>query len=320
MEICLMIEGQENVTWDEWLALASACEEHGFDALFRSDHYVSFGHPTEWGSLDAWATLAALSQRTGRIHLGTLVSPVTFRHPSELAKAVATVDHASGGRVELGMGAGWFEDEHRAYGFPFPSDRERIEMLGEQVEIVHRLWDRDEEDVSFEGRHYRLERCHALPKPVQDPHPRLILGGKAGPRAAGLAARWADEYNMFSVDPTTYRERVRRLSAACEAIDRDTSELRLSMMSTTIVGHDEAELEARVTRFMERTGRSGDARAYIESVREERLVGTVQQVLGRLAVYAEAGVQRVMMQHLVHDDLEMVALIGRAIIPEAASM
>jgi len=315
-----MIEGQEGVTWDQWTALAGACEEHGFDALFRSDHYLSFGHPTEYGSLDAWATLAALAPLTSRIHLGTLVSPVTFRHPSELAKAVVTADHASGGRVELGMGAGWFEGEHRAYGFPFPSARQRMDMLGEQVEIVHRLWDKDEEQVTFEGVHYRLEACPALPKPVQDPHPRLIIGGGAGPRASEIAAPWADEYNMFSVDPETYRQRVGRLFAAIDAIGRDPLELRLSMMSTTIVGDDEAELEDRAATFLDRSGRSEDARAFIESVRNERLVGTVEQVLERLSAYASAGVQRVMMQHLMHDDLEMLALIGRSIIPEVASL
>jgi alkanesulfonate monooxygenase SsuD/methylene tetrahydromethanopterin reductase-like flavin-dependent oxidoreductase (luciferase family) len=150
MDVCLMIEGQEDVTWDQWLALAAACDEHGFEALFRSDHYVSFGHPGEWGSLDAWTTLAALAPHTERIRLGALVSPVTFRHPSVLAKSVVTADHASGGRVELGMGAGWFEEEHRAFGFPFPETSERWSVLEEQVEIVHRLWDRDEEGVTFE--------------------------------------------------------------------------------------------------------------------------------------------------------------------------
>jgi F420-dependent oxidoreductase-like protein len=190
MRVCLFIEGQENVTWEQWVALARACEEHGFEALFRSDHYLSFGHPSEWGTLDAWATIAALASQTERIHLGTLVSPVTFRHPSALSKSVVTADHASGGRVELAMGTGWNEPEHRAYGFPFPPFAERFEMLEEQVEIVHRLWDRDE--VTFAGKHYKLEGVHALPKPFQDPHPNLIIGGEANRRSAALAARWAD--------------------------------------------------------------------------------------------------------------------------------
>src|ERR687896_2191291 len=151
MRVCLMIEGQEDVTWEQWLALAGACEEHGLEALFRSDHYESVMGMRERGSLDAWTTLAALAARTSRVRLGTLVSPATFRHPSVLAKSVVTVDHASGGRAELGMGAGWFEREHEAFGFPFAPDRERVDVLAEQIEIVHRLWDRHEDEVTFEG-------------------------------------------------------------------------------------------------------------------------------------------------------------------------
>src|SRR5438552_16422605 len=149
MRVCRMIEGQEDVTWDQWLALALACEEHGLDGLFRSDHYAPIGSGPDSGSLDAWAVLTALAARTERIRLGTLVSPVTFRHPSVLSKMAVTADHASGGRIELGMGAGWFEREHRAYGFDYPPNRERLERLAEQIEIVHRLWDRDEPEVSF---------------------------------------------------------------------------------------------------------------------------------------------------------------------------
>jgi F420-dependent oxidoreductase-like protein len=320
MDVCLMIEGQEDVTWEQWVGLALACEEHGFAALFRSDHYLSFGHPADWGTLDAWATLAALASLTSRIHLGTLVSPVTFRHPSQLAKSVVTADHASAGRVELGMGAGWFEAEHRAYGFPFPPTRDRMEMLEEQMEIVHRLWDRDEDEVSFDGRHYRLAAVHALPKPVQDPHPKLILGGEARPRGAGLAARWADEYNMNFCTPDDCREGRRRLDAACEAAGRDPSTLPLSVMTNALVGADERELERRAARQMARRGQTGDPREFLESLGPERIAGTPARVLDRLAEYAAAGVRRVMLQHLLHDDLEAVALIGSEIIPEAASL
>jgi F420-dependent oxidoreductase-like protein len=320
MRVCLMIEGQEGVTWDQWVGLAEACERAGFDALFRSDHYVSFGHPTEWGSLDAWASLCALASRTERIRLGTLVSPATFRHPSELAKSVVTADHASSGRIELGMGAGWFEGEHRAYGFPFPTTQDRFSMLEEQVEIVHRLWDRDEDEVTFDGHHYRLEACHALPKPLQDPHPPLILGGGAGVRGARLAARWADEYNMNFVAPDACREGRRRLSTACEAIGRDPATLALSLMTNTLVGSDAKNLHGRAARLLQRRGDSGDPASYLASLGPERIVGTPEQALERLAAYAEAGVKRVMLQHLLHEDLEAVALIGERIIPEASSL
>jgi F420-dependent oxidoreductase-like protein len=318
MRVCLFIEGQENVTWDQWLALAKGSEEHGFEALFRSDHYLSFGHSSEWGTLDAWATISALASQTERIHLGTLVSPVTFRHPSVLAKSVVTVDHASGGRVELAMGTGWNEPEHRAYGLPFPPMAARVEMLEEQVEIVHRLWDRDE--VRFEGKHYRLEGVHALPKPLQQPHPNLIVGGEANLRSAALAARWADEYNMNFVPPETCRRGRERLDAACEAIGRDPRSLVMSLANTTVVGEDRSDLEARASRLMERRGQDGEVGAFIDEWKQDRIVGTTPEVLDRLAEFADTGVERVMLQHLLHDDLEAVELIGREIIPAVASL
>jgi F420-dependent oxidoreductase-like protein len=320
VEICLMIEGQEGVTWEQWLALARACESLGFDGLFRSDHYLSFDRPDERGTLDAWTTLAGLASVTERIRLGTMVSPATFRHPSVLAKSVITADHISGGRVELGMGAGWFTREHEAFGFPFASAAERFDVLAEQVEIVHRLWDRDEDEVTFDGTHYRLDAAQTLPKSLQEPHPPLILGGGAGPRAAALAARWADEYDVVYVDPAQTRAARDRLAASCEAIGRDPGSLRLSMMTGAVVAADRRELERRVAAVMEREGESGDVGDAIEAWRADRLVGTVDEVLARLAEYAEAGVRRVLLQHLVHDDLEMLALIGAEILPAAAAL
>jgi F420-dependent oxidoreductase-like protein len=320
MEICLMIEGQEGVTWEQWLALARTCERLGFDGLFRSDHYLSFDRPEARGTLDAWTTLAGLAAVTERIRLGTMVSPATFRHPSVLAKSVVTADHISGGRVELGMGAGWFEREHEGFGFPFPSAAERFDVLAEQVEIVHRLWDRDEGEVTFEGAHYRLDAVEALPKGVQDPHPRLILGGGAGPRAAALAARWADEYDVVYVGPTETRAARGRLAGACEAIGRDPASLRLSLMTGAVIAVDRRQLAQRVAAVMEREGESGDVGDAIEAWREDRIVGTVDDVLARLTDYARAGVQRVLLQHLVHEDLEMLELIGAEIVPAAASL
>jgi F420-dependent oxidoreductase-like protein len=315
-----MIEGQEGVTWDQWVALARACEDHGLQGLFRSDHYLSFDDPGRRGALDAWTTIAALAPITDRIRLGTMVSPVTFRHPSMLAKAVVTADHASGGRVELGMGAGWFQREHEAYGFPFPSAAERMDILTEQVEIVHRLWDRDEDAVTFDGRYYRLDGCVALPKPFQRPHPPLIIGGGAGPRSVALAARWADEYDVHAVDPGAARERRERVVAACEAIDRDPSEIRFSIMTTSVVGADRAELERRVRRWLDVEGQGEDVEGFLGEPRAHQLVGTVDQVLDRLQAFAEAGVQRVLLQHLVHDDLEMIELVGREIVPAVADL
>src|SRR6201991_5184793 len=181
MDLCLMIEGQEGVSWNQWVALARGCEEHGVPTLFRSDHYMNLdGQHPERGSLDAWATLTALAAVTSTVRLGTMVSPATFRHPSELAKVVATADHVSGGRIELGLGAGWHEREHEAYGFPFGSAKERVDVLEEQLQIILGSWGAGA--FSFEGDHYRLRELEAQPKPIQQPHPPLIMGGTAGPR------------------------------------------------------------------------------------------------------------------------------------------
>ena len=320
MDVCLMIEGQEGVTWDQWVALARACETFGYEGLFRSDHYLAFSRQHERGALDAWATITALGAVTERIRLGSMVSPVSFRHPAELAKAVVTADHVSRGRVELGMGAGWFEREHLAFGFPFPATRERMDILTEQVEIVHRLWGADGDLVDFEGEHYRLEACPALPTPYQDPHPPLIIGGGAGPRSAALAARWADEYDVVHANPAQTKERFQRISAACETIGRDPAEIRRSLLTKTIVGSNEDEVRRRAAELMAWQDEDGDAGAYLDDLRANHVAGTVEQVLERLAEFAAAGVQKVLVHQLVHTDLESIELIGREVIPEAARL
>jgi F420-dependent oxidoreductase-like protein len=317
MRICLMIEGQEDVTWDQWLALAGACEQHGLEGLFRSDHYLSVMGRRERGSLDAWATLAGLAARTSRIRLGTMVSPATFRHPSILAKMVVTVDHISGGRVELGLGAGWHQDEHTAYGFDLPPIEQRMALLGEQLEVVNLQW--SQQTVDFEGERYRLEDLDALPKPLQRPRPNLIVGGSAGPSGVALAARWADEYNTTSAATVEEcRRRRRRLEAAWAAAGRDPDTLRFSLMIGCVIGRDRGELLERVARMLERTGRGGRPEELIASSAGSRIVGTTEQAVERLRAFEAAGVQRVMLQHLVHDDLDMVALIGEALVPALA--
>jgi F420-dependent oxidoreductase-like protein len=310
MRFALMIEGQEGVTWDEWVVLARACEEHGLEGLFRSDHYQSVFESSGRGSLDAWATLAGLAAVTERIRLGTMVSPATFRRPSILARMVATVDHISGGRVELGLGAGWNQAEHDTYGFPFPAVGERMEILEEQLEIVHRQWTEDE--FSFDGRHYRLERSRAEPKPVQRPRPPIVLGGAAGPRAARLAARWADEYNTIFATPEKCRERRARIVDACEREGREP--IPFSLMTACCVGRDREEALARARRRLDRTGRDGGDPAELLGD-DSTLIGTVDEVVARLGSYRDAGVERVFLQHLDHADLEMVRLIGEEIVP-----
>src|SRR5947199_3961735 len=223
MRVALMIEGQEGVTWPQWCALADACEEHGVETLFRSDHYISQGDEAENVAHDAWTTIAALAARTTTLRFGTLVSPATFRAPGLLANAAATAGHVSGGRVELGLGAGWMEREHRAYGFAFPETSERLERFAEQLEIVHRLWSDDR--VDFHGRHYTLEDAPAQPKPLQQPRPPLIVGGSGTRGTVEPALRFADEYNTPFASPEE-----------AAAVRAKVPGLRFSVMTGCLIG------------------------------------------------------------------------------------
>jgi F420-dependent oxidoreductase-like protein len=304
-----MIEGQEGVSWEQWVALARACEDGGLEGLFRSDHYRSVFDLSGRGSLDAWATLCGLAAVTERIRLGTMVSPATFRRPSILARMVATADHISGGRIELGLGAGWNVSEHEAFGFPFPDLGERMELLEEQLEIVHRQWTEDE--FTFHGRHYRLERCRAEPKPLQKPHPPLIVGGAAGPRAARLAARWADEYNTMFATVDDCRERRARVAEACAEAGREP--IVFSLMIPCVVGRDGREVLERTRRRLAAGGRDDDPATLL--AREDHAIGTVDEVVARLRDYERVGVERVFLQHLDHADLDMVELIAGEVAP-----
>jgi F420-dependent oxidoreductase-like protein len=303
MDLCVVIEGQEGVTWPQWQALAHACEQHSIPALFRSDHYLDSLHP-ERGSLDAWATLNALAAVTSTLRLGTMVSPATFRHPSTLAKLVTTADQVSGGRIELGLGAGWNAGEHAAYGFPFPDTRTRMDMLEEQLQVVLGSW--SDGPFSFEGEHYQLHDLDAEPKPVQLPRPPLIMGGNAGPRSCALAARFADEYNTVYPTVSDARERREQVLAACERAGREP--IPFSIMTAVIAGADENDLRDRLTRVARVRWDGPDA------MMAERppgwVIGVVEDVAEQLIALREAGVSRVMCQHLAPDDLDFIALLG----------
>jgi alkanesulfonate monooxygenase SsuD/methylene tetrahydromethanopterin reductase-like flavin-dependent oxidoreductase (luciferase family) len=305
MRVCLMIEGQESVSWEEWGALAEACEKGPIDALFRSDHYLSVMGRTDRGSLDAWATIAGLAAVTSELRLGTLVSPATFRHPSVLAKNVVTADHiAGGGRIELGMGTGWLEAEHAAYGFPFPPLGERFELLEEQIEIVRRQW--NEGPLDFEGEHYEING-DALPKPLSPPH--LIVGGRAKPRSLSLAARWADEYNLVMMTAEECAEAIPLVKEAWQAAGRP--EPVISLMTSCIIGSDEVDLLERAHATAEIRGDvATDPEAYLEAERPNSLVGTVAQIREQLANLEGIGVARVMLQYLTHRDLDGVDYIA----------
>ncbi|HEV8460715.1 MAG TPA: LLM class flavin-dependent oxidoreductase [Gaiellaceae bacterium] len=282
MRICLMVEGQEGVTWPQWAALARATEDARLDGLFRSDHYRSIGRGEPAGALDAWATLAGIAAITDTIRLGTMVSPVTFRRVQVLAKLVTTVDHISNGRAELGLGAGWYESEHEAYGFDFPPLKERMDELDRQLAEVTRQW---------------TEAPEIQPKPVQQPRPPIIVGGTAKPRTVRAAVRYADEYNTVWPTVDEARERKQRLDEAAREADREP--LRFSIMTGCVVGRDQAELQERLADYR-RVARDDTPPIY----------GTVDEVAETLRAYEAVGVERAMLQHLHHEDPEMVAVLG----------
>jgi len=305
MRVCLMIEGQEGVTWDDWVRLARLAEEHGLEGLFRSDHYTAIIR-SDADAHDAWATLAGLAAVTERIRLGTMVSPATFRHPSVLARMAVTVDHISGGRVEVGMGSGWYEREHEAHGFPFLDGKQRFALFSEQVEIVVRSW--TEERFDHDGPAYRLRDQQALPRPKQHPHPPLVLGGTVKPRFAALAARYATEVNTLGAANDELRERKVALDRACAEAGRDPATLGYSVMTACFVGETEADVLDRVARFLSVRGDDTDPAALVAERRERWLIGTVDEVAERIEELSELGVSRVLLQHLNHDDDEMIGL------------
>ena len=312
MQLALMIEGQEDVTWEDWVALAGACEANGVGTMFRSDHYLSVDDRRERGSLDAWGTIAALGAATEKLRLGTMVSPATFRHPAVLAKMAVTADHVSGGRVEVGIGAGWWDREHELYGFGLPPIGPRMEALEEQMQIVRGHW--GEGPFSFEGKHYSAHELDALPKPAQRPLP-LILGAKGGPRTLRLGARYADEYNTVMSTAEEVADLRRRLDEACEKEGRDPATLPLSMMTGWLVGADRAELIDRASRLSQWKGQGDDGEAFIAELPESTIVGTVDEAVEQLRELEAAGLTRVMGQHLLHRDLDAVTLMGREIAP-----
>jgi alkanesulfonate monooxygenase SsuD/methylene tetrahydromethanopterin reductase-like flavin-dependent oxidoreductase (luciferase family) len=300
-----MIEGQEGVTWPQWRALAEACERHGISTLFRSDHYQNLdGQHPERGSLDAWGTIIALSALTTTLRLGTLVTPTSFRHPSILAKLVVTADHVSNGRIDLGVGAGWHEGEHAAYGFPFLPPAERTDVLQEQLRILIGAW--GEGEFSFEGERYTLSGLNAQPKPIQRPHPPILMGGNAGTRSAALAAEFADEYNTPFPSLEQIKRRKANIEEACARAGREP--IPFSIMAGVILGADAGEVEVRAKRVAEAIGR--DAAALLGDPPQGWIVGTVEQAAEQLAPIREAGVSRVMCNQFVEPEVDQVARLG----------
>ena len=305
MRVRVFVEPQQGATYDRLLAVATLAEELGFDGFFRSDHFLAMGGDGLPGPTDSWATLAGLARETSRLRLGTLLSSATFRLPGPLAVTVAQVDAMSGGRIEIGLGAGWFEDEHRAYGIAFPPVAERFDRLEEQLEILTGLWTTPVGSrYSLAGRHYTLTYCPALPKPAQRPHPPLIVGGAGPVRTPALAARFANELNAFLpvAEATTQFERGRR---ACEAIGRDPATLRLSAAAVVCCGADEAEVARRAAAI----GRP------LDELRRHGVVGTPDEALSYCRAYGDAGATVLYLQVLDLDDLDHLRLLADEVLP-----
>lgn len=304
-QLRIFTEPQQGATYDDLLAVARRAEQLGFGAFFRSDHYLAMGGALEAGGLpgptDAWTTLAGLARDTSRIRLGTLVTSATFRLPGPLAITVAGVDQMSGGRVELGLGAGWYEAEHTAYAIPFPSTAERFARLEEQLAVITGLWSTPVgERFTFEGRHYRVADSPALPKPVQEGGIPVIIGGAGAQRTPALAARFASEYNTPFLPVERFVEQRQRVIDACAAIGRDPSTIRFSAALVVCIGADEAELARRAAAI----GRQPD------ELRRNGVAGTPDEARATLARWAEAGAERVYLQVLDLSDLDHLDAIA----------
>jgi F420-dependent oxidoreductase-like protein len=312
MRYALMTEPQQGLAYAEILELARAAEAAGLEAFFRSDHYTSFPGAAGLATTDAWATLAGLARETTTIHIGTLVSPMTFRIPGSFAKLVATVDEMSGGRLEVGMGAGWNDEEHTQLGIPFPSLGERYDQLEEGLAIVHGLWT-EPDGWSFAGRHWQVRDALFRPRPTQsgERHPHLILGGDGGPRLARLVATWADEFNRQSATPERLTEAYEHVRSACLAAGRDPDSLVYSAMVGVLVGETPGEVRDRVRALLSMIGSSDDAQGWLVERGDRWIVGTPDQASERIEALAAAGCQRILLQDFLTRDLELVGLLGR---------
>jgi F420-dependent oxidoreductase-like protein len=306
MELRIFVEPQQGATYDDQLAVARRAEELGFGAFFRSDHYLAMGVDGRPGPTDSWVTLAGLARETSTIRLGTMMTSATFRHPGPLAISVAQVDQMSGGRVELGIGAGWYDAEHTAYAIPFPPTPERFDMLEDQLAILNGLWATPEgETFSYAGTRHSVTDSPGLPKPVQRPRPPIIIGGKGAKRTPSLAAAYADEFNLPFVGLDGTATQLARVRSACEAIGRDPSTLRYSNAHTVCCGGDETELERRAAVI----GRT------LADLRANALAGTPSELVDTIGRYAELGSERIYLQVLDLHDLDHLELLASDVIP-----
>jgi F420-dependent oxidoreductase-like protein len=308
MDFRVFVEPQQGATYGDQLAVARAAEELGYSAFFRSDHYVAMSGDGLPGPTDSWVTLGGIARETSTIRLGTMVTSATFRYPGPLAISVAQVDEMSGGRVELGLGAGWFEAEHKAYGIPFPALGERFDRLSEQLDILTGLWTTPTgEKFDYEGKHYTVVDSPALPKPVQAPHPPIVIGGSGAKRTPALTAKFAAEFNIPFAPLDVVKTQYERVAAAVADAGRGADSLTYSAAFVACAGRDDAD----VTRRAEAIGRDVD-----ELRSNSPLAGTAAEIVDHLGPFAEAGVQRVYLQLLDMHDLDHLAFFASEVIPQ----
>ena len=323
MRFALMLESQQGLSYGDHVAIAKRAEANGFETLFRSDHYTSFPGPGGRPTTDAWTVMAGLARDTDRIGLGVLVSPVTFRHPGSFAKVVTTADEMSGGRIEVGVGAGWNELEHRQHGLAFPPISERADLMEDQLAILHGLWG-EPDGWSYSGHKVTIEDAAFHPKPVDVPgrprtplggaRPRLLVGGSGSPRSYRLAARYADEFNLSSAGPAKARESYAAVDAACVAIGRDPAEITHSAMAGVLVGRDEGELAKREVAMLAAIGSDADDREWLDERLERWVTGTPEQARETVRRFAAAGVERIMLQDFLPWDLDMIDVMGEVLV------
>ena len=305
MELRIFVEPQQGASYRQQLAVAQLAESLGFDAFFRSDHYLRMGEGNPLpGPTDSWVTLGAIARETSTIRLGTLVASATFRLPGQLAVAVAQIDDMSNGRIELGLGAGWFDAEHTAYGIPFPTLGQRFDILEEQLEIITGMWNTPiDSQYSFEGQHHTIVGSPAIPKPVQLGGPPIIMGGYGPKRTPALAAKYADEFNLPFPPVEIYRASCDNVRAACEARGRDPESMIYSVAQVLCVGANDAE----VARRAQNIGRE------VDELILNGAAGSPAQVLDKIASFAEAGATRMYLQVLDMDDLDHIHLLAEEV-------
>jgi alkanesulfonate monooxygenase SsuD/methylene tetrahydromethanopterin reductase-like flavin-dependent oxidoreductase (luciferase family) len=323
VRFALMLESQMGLTYGDHVAIAKRAEANGLEALFRSDHFTPFPGPAGRNTTDAWTVVAGLARDTDRLGLGVLVSPVTFRHPGTFAKVVTTVDEMSGGRIEVGVGAGWNALEHRQLGLAFPPIGQRADLMEDQLAILHGLWG-EPDGWTYDGHQVTVRDTDFHPKPVDVPgrprtaiggaRPRILVGGQGSPRSYRLAARYADEFNLSSSDADKARAVGTSLDAACRAIDRDPSTLARSTMAGVLIGRTEAEVAARLATVNELMDPDGTDADWLDERLNRWIAGTPDEARAAVRRFADAGIERIMLQDYLPWDLDMIDVMGEVLV------